>query len=95
MPVSQVQAAKRLFASVLFALGRSLELTLDITRDSPDAVLESAAKRVLKRASPGDAKRLRERRVPGLRRAMLARIQAAVRRLSQMGERTSAYEARP
>ena len=52
MPVSPLQAAKRLLVSVLVALARQYNVAIAANRDSPDNVVEKAFKKVALRAHP-------------------------------------------
>ena len=52
MPVSPLQAAKRAFVSILLSLAGVYELILDITRDSEDAAIKKAFRKVSVKAHP-------------------------------------------
>ena len=49
MPASHAQVAKRAFVAVILALGRSLDLALDVSRESDDAAVLSASTRLARR----------------------------------------------
>ena len=64
MPIGALQRAKRAFVGVLRSLATAYDVNVDITRDSADAAITRAYKRVLLKVHPDkggteeDAKRL-------------------------------------
>ena len=52
MPTSQTQMAKRALVAVLVAVAGAYRLRLGVSRDSPDAAVKAATRRVLLRVHP-------------------------------------------
>ena len=62
MPIGALQRAKRAFVGVLRSLATAYDVTVDITRDSADAAITRAYKRVMEGApQQGGRPRLRHR----------------------------------
>ena len=78
MPVGALQHAKRAFVGVLRSLATAYDVNVDITRDSADAAITRAYKRVLLKVHPDkggteeDAKRLNAAKEASVRRAPAA-----------------------
>ena len=67
MPVSPLQAAKRVLVSLLLSMARQYNVTINANRDSPDKVVEQAFKKVALKAHPDKSGSNEERGSEGAR----------------------------